>query len=216
MTVSTVIADRPSVPVPPGIFDPIQAEHRRRSVPLLLDAGEEIYSPGQRSDRLYRVKSGAVRIYRLLANGRRQISAFHFPGEIFGFDTDSTHHFFADAILDTELEIFLLTNNAGFDKAMMESALRCLVRSQEHLLVVGRQVAMERVAAFLIDMIKRQGRPDRVDLPMSRADIADYLGLTIETVSRIFTKLRMQGLIGLDEIRKVRILKMNALQVLAD
>ena len=194
---------------------PPLGEHPRRSFTSGFDAGEEIYAPGQRSDRLYRVSQGAVRIYRLLANGRRQISSFHFPGEIFGFDTDSTHHFFADAILDTELEVFPLTSNGGFDKAMMESALRCLVRTQEHLLVVGRQVAMERVAAFLIDMTKRQGRTDRLDLPMTRADIADYLGLTIETVSRIFTRLRLQGMIELIDTRKVRILRMPALETLA-
>lgn len=194
---------------------PPASDHPRRSFTLTFDAGEEIYAPGQRSDRLYRVVHGAVRIYRLLANGRRQISAFHFPGEIFGFDTDSTHHFFADAILDSELEIFPLISNAGFDRAMMESALRCLVRTQEHLLVVGRQVAVERVAAFMIDMTKRQGKADRLDLPMTRADIADYLGLTIETVSRIFTRLRQERMIELDDTRKVRILRMQALEALA-
>lgn len=204
-----------AVPAPMRSTHAPASDHPRRSFTLSFDAGEEIYAPGQRSDRLYRVSHGAVRIYRLLANGRRQISAFQFPGEIFGFDTDSTHHFFADAILDSELEVFPLASNGGFDRAMMESALRCLVRTQEHLLVVGRQVAVERVAAFMIDMTKRQGKEDRLDLPMTRADIADYLGLTIETVSRIFTRLRQERMIELDDTRKVRILRMQALEALA-
>jgi CRP/FNR family nitrogen fixation transcriptional regulator len=90
-------------------------------------------------------------------------------------------------------------------------ALRTLSRAQRHLLVVGRQNAIERVAAFLLDMAERQGGLDRIDLPMSRGDIADYLGLTVETVSRIFTKLRAKGIIRLDGAREIEIVRWQAL-----
>jgi CRP/FNR family nitrogen fixation transcriptional regulator len=90
-------------------------------------------------------------------------------------------------------------------------ALKGLVRAQEHLLVLGRQNALERVAAFLADMAERQGGLRQVELPMSRNDIADYLGLTIETVSRVFTRLKHDGVIRLPSLRSVEIVKRQAL-----
>lgn len=183
--------------------------------PLLLTAGEEVYAQGERADRLYRVEFGAVRIYRLLADGRRQISAFHLPGEVFGFETDGTHHFFADAVAATGLRTLPRPVAGGLSAEIMDSMVRCLVRTQEHLLVVGRQNAVERIAAFLLDMAERQGGLQQFDLPMSRADIGDYLGLTIETVSRVISRLRAQGAIELVSLRSLKILKPASLMALS-
>lgn len=183
--------------------------------PLLFSAGAEIYAQGERAKGLYRVEFGAVRLYRLLVDGRRQISSFYLPGEIFGFEVDDTHHFFAEAVCATGLRPLPRAPAAELDAEIMGSALRCLVRSQQHLLVVGRQSAIERVAAFLVDMAERQGDLDQVDLPMSRADIGDYLGLTIETVSRIISKLRSQGIVRLQSLRTLHILKPRALKTMA-
>lgn len=181
----------------------------------LFPAGTEIYAQGEKSGGLYKVEFGAIRIYRLLADGRRQISAFHLAGEIFGFEADNTHHFFAEAICATGIRASrTVSRQDEFAVELLPVALQGLVRAQEHLLVLGRQSAIERVAAFLTDMSERQGGLHRIELPMSRMDIADYLGLTIETVSRVFTKLRQKGVIRLPGLRSVEIAKWQALQAM--
>ena len=183
---------------------------------LFFAAGSEIYGQGEQAGSLYQVEFGAVRVYRLLADGRRQISAFHLAGETFGFEADSTHHFFAEAIVGTGIHAFCLSAVADFSRELLPLALRGMTRAQEHLLVLGRQNAIERVAAFLVDMAERQGGLNEVELPMSRQDIGDYLGLTIETVSRIFSKLRGKGIIKLRGLRTVEITKLGTLETMCE
>jgi CRP/FNR family nitrogen fixation transcriptional regulator len=183
---------------------------------VLFPAGTEIYAQGEKSDSLYRIEFGAIRIYRLLADGRRQISAFHLAGEIFGFEADRTHHFFAEAMCATGVRALRTAFRQNeFASELLPVALQDLVRAQEHLLVLGRQNAVERVAAFLVDMSERQGGLRTIELPMSRTDIADYLGLTIETISRVFSKLRQKGVLRLPSLRGVEIVKWQALQDMA-
>jgi len=179
-------------------------------------AGAEIYVQGEKATALYQVEFGAVRVYRLLSDGRRQISAFHLAGEVFGFEADGTHHFFAEAIGATGVRVLRLAANADLSHKLLPLALQGLVRAQEHLLVLGRQHAVERVAAFLVDMADRQGGLDHFELPMSRIDIADYLGLTIETVSRVFTKLKERGIVRLPGLRSVVVVKKPALRDLSE
>lgn len=176
--------------------------------------GAEIYAQGETCAGLYRIEFGAVRVYRLLADGRRQISAFHLAGETFGFEAGSVHHFFAEAICATGIRI-LRGSKHDLPDRLLPLALESLVRAQEHLLVLGRHNAVERIAAFLTDMAERQGGLQQVELPMSRADIGDYLGLTIETVSRVLSKLKQKGIIRLPSLRSVEILKWKALHDLA-
>lgn len=179
--------------------------------PVFVPAGAGIYAQGEKSDRLYRVEFGAVRVYRLFADGRRQISAFHLCGEVFGFEAHATHHFFAEAICATGIRML----HASPADELLPVALQGLARAQAHLLLLGRQNAAERVAAFLIEMSERQGGLDRIELPMSRTDIADYLGLTIETVSRVLSKLRRKGIIRLPALRSVEIAKRTTLEDMA-
>ncbi|RUM95971.1 cyclic nucleotide-binding domain-containing protein [Pseudaminobacter arsenicus] len=180
-------------------------------------AGAEIYAQGERSDSHYKIEFGAVRVYRLLADGRRQISAFHFAGEVFGFEADAIHHFFAEAICATNIRVLRTSSRQNeLSGELLSMALQSLVRAQEHLLVLGRQNAMERVAAFLTEMSERQDDLGNIELPMSRMDIADYLGLTIETVSRVFSRLRQQGVIRLTGLRTVEVMKWQALQHMID
>ncbi|GLQ76736.1 transcriptional regulator [Mesorhizobium huakuii] len=179
-------------------------------------AGSEIYAQGEKAGAFYQVEFGAVRIYRLLADGRRQISAFHLAGETFGFEAGATHHFFAEAINATGVRVFRLNAGADMSHQLLPLALKGLTRAQEHLLVLGRQNAIERVAAFLVDMVERQGGLRQVELPMSRMDIGDYLGLTIETVSRVFTRLKDKGVIRLLNLRSVEILKQDVLQTMGE
>lgn len=179
-------------------------------------AGAEIYGQDETARSIYRVEFGAVRIYRLLADGRRQISAFHLPGEIFGFEADARHHFFAEAISNTGVRRFPLATSASIAGELLPLALRSLLRAQDHLLVLGRQSACERVATFLVELAERQAGLNQIELPMSRMDIGDYLGLTIETVSRVFSKLKEKGIIRLPSLRSVEILKWDALRTMSE
>jgi CRP/FNR family transcriptional regulator, nitrogen fixation regulation protein len=174
-------------------------------------SGSEIYGQGEAAGPVYQVEFGAVRVYRLLPDGRRQISAFHLPGEAFGFESSSVHHFFAEAIVATGLRAYRQTAGIDMARELLPLALHSLTRAQEHLLVLGRQHAIERMAVFLADMAERQGGTGHIDLPMPRADIGDYLGLTIETVSRVLTKLRAKGIIRLTGMRSIEICKRDAL-----
>ncbi|TIT81046.1 MAG: transcriptional regulator, partial [Mesorhizobium sp.] len=107
---------------------------------------------------------------------------------------------------------------SGMDvsRQLLPLALKGLTRAQEHLLVLGRQNAIERVAAFLVEMSDRQGGLRQVELPMSRIDIGDYLGLTIETVSRVFTRLKEKGVIRLLSLRSIEILKRDTLLAMGE
>ncbi|PBB23090.1 MULTISPECIES: helix-turn-helix domain-containing protein [unclassified Mesorhizobium] len=199
---------QPSLPAPldSGPVQPVS----------FFPAGSEIYAQGGKAGAFYQVEFGAVRIYRLLADGRRQISAFHLAGETFGFEAGTTHHFFAEAINATCVRVFRFNAGADMSHQLLPLALKGLTRAQEHLLVLGRQNAIERVAAFLVDMVERQGGLRQVELPMSRMDIGDYLGLTIETVSRVFTRLKDKGVIRLLNLRSVEILKQDVLRTMGE
>lgn len=210
-TTSRIALPSSSQPNLPEAFEPALLQ------PLsFFSAGAEIYAQGERAGSLYQVEFGAVRIYRLLADGRRQISAFHLAGETFGFEAGTTHHFFAEAINATGVRVFRCVAGADSSRQLLPLALKGLTRAQEHLLVLGRQNAIERVAAFLVDMAERQGGLRQVELPMSRMDIGDYLGLTIETVSRVFSRLKDKGVIRLLNLRSIEIVKQDVLQTMSE
>lgn len=180
----------------------------------VYSSNAEIYAQGSRAVALYQVESGTVRIFRLLADGRRQISAFHVAGEVFGFEAGTTHRFFAEAVSRCRIRVYQRPIIADLHSAILPAALDALVRTQEHLIVIGRQCATERVAAFLLDLMERQGGQGQVELAMSRTDIADYLGLTIETVSRAFSKFKEAGFIHLKNARAVDVTDAGALREL--
>ena len=182
----------------------------------LFSAGSEIYAQGEKAGDLYLIEFGAVRVYRLLADGRRQISSFHLAGEVFGFEAGGTHHFFAEAIGASGIRTIRAGHGADRSHELLPLVLQGLVKAQEHLLVLGRQHAAERVAAFLLDMAARQGDLEEFDLPMSRGDVADYLGLTIETVSRVFSRMKDKGIVRLPSLRRVCILKWDTLRAMSE
>lgn len=204
-----------------------QGAFSRASVPLpvpgsrlqpaaLYGAGAEIYGQGQNAGNIFQVEFGAVRVYRLLADGRRQISAFYFAGEVFGFESDTHHHFFAEALCATGIRTVLELSGTDLSQQLLPLVLKSFARSQEHLLVLGRQNAAEKVAAFLLEMAERQRGLETFDLPMSRLDIGDYLGMSIETVSRVLTSFRSKGIIRLRSQRTVEILKTDALHWMSE
>jgi CRP/FNR family nitrogen fixation transcriptional regulator len=179
-------------------------------VRMTYGRNEEIFGEGEPAACVYRVIKGVVRTYRILSDGRRQVAEFFLPGDVFGMEAIGDHRTSAEAVI--ECEVVSIRRSQLGEKAMSDSAtghklwsltLHHLRRSEEHMLVLGRKNACERLAWFLIDMSERIPAPDRVDLPMSRQDIADYLGLTIETVSRTMTQLQDDGLITLPSCRHV-------------
>jgi len=173
--------------------------------------GAEIYAEGEKALNIYQVEFGAVRAYRLLSDGRRQITAFYLSGEVFGLEADANHQFFAEAITGTNIRLLPRAKLGDISQDLFSLTLRALTRAQEHLLVLGRQTAAERVAAFLLDLADRQGGSEQIEMPMSRMDVGDYLGLTIETVSRVFSRLKDKEIIKLPTLRSAQIVNRNAL-----
>jgi CRP/FNR family transcriptional regulator, nitrogen fixation regulation protein len=162
----------------------------------------EIYGDGEPADYVYQVKTGAVRSYKLLSDGRRQINAFHLLGDVFGLENGTTHRFTTEAVVDTTLLLIkrrileLVAENDAIITGNLLRMFACdLARTENHLLLLGRQTALERVGAFLVEMDKRLNADDVMTLPMVRRDIADYLGLTVETVSRALAELYRAGLL---------------------
>ncbi|KMO41785.1 transcriptional regulator [Methylobacterium tarhaniae] len=168
--------------------------------PATYGREEEIFGEGEEAERVYRVMQGAVRTHKVLSDGRRQITGFHLPGDLFGFEPGETHRHTAEALSGTRLLIFkrrqverMATRRAEVACQLWGLATRSLRHAQDHMLLLGRRSALERVAAFLLDVDQRLGGTGTFDLPMTRRDIADYLGLTIETVSRTITQLEGEG-----------------------
>ena len=182
-----------------------------------FEAEEEIYAEGDRAAHFYKVVSGAVRTYRLLSDGRRQIDGFHLPGDIFGLEAGAERRTGADALTDTTLAAFrrgdreALTGGAGaLAQEVVAAMLRALERAQDHMMLLGRKSARERVASFLLGLAERAGTDGGIALPMSRTDIADHLGLTIESVSRTLTQLERDGVIALPAHRRTVLLRDKA------
>jgi CRP/FNR family transcriptional regulator, nitrogen fixation regulation protein len=169
----------------------------------------EIYGEGEPATYVYKLISGTVRTSKVLSDGRRQIGAFYHPGEIFGIEAADDHTFCAEAITDATV---LVIKRSALDAAaqcdgqvareLWSATARELARAQNHLLLLI-QTAKERVAGFLLEMADREPGSSAVELPMSRQDIADYLGLTIETVSRTLTQLEIKAAIELPRSRHI-------------
>lgn len=175
-----------------------------------FERNSEIFGEDEPAEYIYRVVSGAVRTMRFSSDGRRQIMAFHLPGDIFGIETGEKHTLTAEAVTTSEIVLVrrsLLERAADEDaraaRLWLELTSRHLRNAHDHALILGRKGASERVAAFLLRFADRFTRGQELDLPMSRSDIADYLGLTIETVSRAFTEMERQRAIALPTSRHV-------------
>lgn len=165
--------------------------------------GTEIYGEKEPADYVYQVRMGAVRSHKLLSDGRRQIGAFHLAGDIFGLENGGQHRFTAEAIVDTGVRLIkrhslevVAENDAVVAKNLLSMTTDNLQHAEDHMLLLGRKTSLERVAAFLIEMDQRLSAAGVMALPMSRRDIADYLGLTLETVSRAISHLHGLGILG--------------------
>jgi CRP/FNR family nitrogen fixation transcriptional regulator len=181
--------------------------------------GCEIFAEGDSTDLVYKVVSGAARSVRLLADGRRQITHFYLPGDIFGVEFGAERRAGAEALSDAVVIVVRRSSVACEPDQTMRlwrHAIVELQRSEDHVLTLGRRSATERLASFMIDLADRIGADDEVELPMSRQDIADYLGLTIETVSRTLTQLQADRLVRLHGCRRVGFPDREALEELCE
>ncbi|MFY0610582.1 MAG: helix-turn-helix domain-containing protein [Hyphomicrobiaceae bacterium] len=193
----------------------------------IIERKENVFTEGDDVTHIYRVEAVHVCIYRMLADGRRQIVGFAFPGDFIGLGAVGHHTTNAEATERTRLQSLPVSDlhrvvrdspQLGLDlyAALSEE----LASTRELLISIGQKTAQERVAGFLLLLSKRNVRrgedPDTIVLPMTRTDIADYLGLTIETVSRTMTKLRMNGLIDIEQCIIVTIQDHEALNDVAE
>ena len=177
-------------------------------VPMLFKRNNEVYGQGEPCDYLYRVVKGAVRSYRILADGRRKIGAFYLPDDLFGLDAGKAHGFSAEAITETRLLVIkrrsllaLAQRDSEVARELWSLTERELARALEHAVLLSKS-AQERMAGFVLEMAARSAG-ETIDLPMPRQDIADYLGLTIETVSRTLTSLEQQAAIELPNCHRI-------------
>jgi CRP/FNR family nitrogen fixation transcriptional regulator len=182
-------------------------QHSRPSVSGIrraFDRGEEIFAEGEPCSVFYKVVSGTVRTGKLLADGRRQIDTFHFPGDVFGLESGESHRFTAEAVDKVVVIAYrrgnfggLVQSDPAFGEQLMISMLSSLDRAHDHMVLLGRKTAVEKMATFLLEIAARRANAERAELSMQRTDIADHLGLTIETVSRTLTQMVRDGLIRL-------------------
>jgi len=178
----------------------------------------EIYGENEPADYLYKIVSGTVRTYTVLVDGRRQIGAFYLSGDMFGLETGNEHAFSAEAISDCKIIVIkrsavlaLAARDNEVARQMWDLTARELHRVQEHSLVLIKS-AEERVAGFLLEMAERGAGGGAVELPMSRQDIADYLGLTIETISRTLKHLEDAAAIEVAKRRRILLRNRSALR----
>ena len=184
---------------------------------------EEIFAEGDAAGCWFKVISGTVRICKLLVDGRRHIAEFFFAGDCFGLENTAERLFSAEAVGDVIVMRYprlaterLIDDNPALARGLRDMTLRDLANAQMRMLVLGRMSAPERVANFLLDMLERRDATRALDLPMSRNDIADYLGLTIETVCRIMSAFKRAGAIDMPAPHRIEIRDRAALAAFSD
>jgi len=212
---------RPAVrdvrPVSPVASHSLSSQIELMGAAMPFGRNAEIYGENERADYLYKVISGSVRTYKVLNDGRRQIGAFYLPGDLFGLEIGNEHSFSAEAITDCKILVIkrsalvaLAAHDGGVAHKLWTMTAGELQRAQSHIMLLIK-TAQERVAGFLLEMSARASAGNEVELPMSRQDIADYLGLTIETVSRTLTQLENAAAIAVPSSRRIVLRNRGAL-----
>jgi len=183
----------------------------------------EIYAEGDRADCWFKVVSGTVRICKLMADGRRHVAEFFCAGDCFGLDGEGERAFAAEAVGDVIVMRFnrtaterLVDERPELARRMCNMTLRNLAHVQTRLLLLGRMTAPERVASFLLELAERRDVRRALDVPMLRNHIADYLGLTIETVCRVLSAMTRDGTIAIPNPHCIEICDRGALEAVVD
>ncbi|SFS83673.1 helix-turn-helix domain-containing protein [Brevundimonas viscosa] len=185
----------------------------------IIAAGRELFRQSEPSYKVFRVRAGAVATYRLFSDGRRQVMSFYLPGDFVGMEAGVEYGATAVALTQATVDVMrrselsdLASSDPRLSRALWQVSLRAFHRSEEHALVLARHGAVERVVAFLVDFAARTRAGSAFELPMTRQDLADYLGLTIHTVSRTLSQLEASGLIEARSSRVVRLLQPESLE----
>lgn len=212
-----------------SICGAIEPEHLNKLDSIVvhkkLAPGETLFFEGDRSDSLYILTEGCVRLSKMLADGRRQITGFLFPSDFLGLALRERYAYSAEAVDPVALCRYpknrlesLLDQFPAMERRLLAVASNELAAAQDQMLLLGRKTALERVATFLLILMRRmqlKGRADAVSLPMTRTDIGDYLGLTIETVSRSLTRLKRDRVVRFVTAQDLQIVDPKALAKLA-
>jgi CRP/FNR family nitrogen fixation transcriptional regulator len=200
--------------------NPLVEAIRMMGATMSFPSGTEIFGEGEKADYAYQVVSGVVRTYKVLSDGRRQVGGFYLPGDVFGLEFRDEHTFSAEAITDTKVVVIKRSmlmvaagRDTGVSRDLMALTGRELRRVQNRVLLLVKS-AEQRVAHFLLEMAERARSGNVVELPMVRQDIADYLGLTVETVSRTLSSLANAAAIQVSTPRRVVLRNRSALQLL--
>lgn len=209
----------------------LDPEELRRLAEILqtirVDASHTIFAEGESADALYNVTSGTVKLYKLLPDGRRQITGFLMTGDFLGLAVNESYAYTAETVTSSSVCKFprrkmdaLMDEFPKMQRRLFSMASNELAAAQDQMLLLGRKTAKEKICSFLLMLSQRAARrghkENPVYVPMSRADIADYLGLTTETVSRTFTQLKTAGTISLQEGNKVMIADLDAIYDMAE
>jgi CRP/FNR family transcriptional regulator, nitrogen fixation regulation protein len=202
---------RPANASHPGVVnaDSLGQSMQLMGATMAYPRNSEIFGENEPADYLYKVVSGSVRTYKILSDGRRQVGGFYLPGDIFGLEFADEHTLSAEAITDAKVLVIkrsaltaLARHDASVAQQLFNLTGRELHRVQDRILLLIKS-AQERVASFLLEMSERASQNNTIELPMSRQDIADYLGLTIETVSRTLSSLETAAAIEVSTSRRI-------------
>lgn len=190
-----------------------------------LKPGQVLFAEGDDAEEVFEVVKGIVKLYRLLPDGRRQIVGFVSRQHLVGFDNGDSYLYTAEAVTSVSVSRYrrnqfdrLVDEVPGFARRILAARCQELHSAQDQMLLLGRKTAIERIASFLLLLCEMQSSAQvdgSVEVPMTRCDIADYLGLTIETVSRSLTKLRLEQIIALPTATHIEIKDRERLEELA-
>jgi CRP-like cAMP-binding protein len=187
-----------------------------------LEPGKHLFHQGDNDRNIYKIESGHLRLYHIVSDGRRQIISFRFAGDLLGIEAEAERHYGAEAV--TSVKVRSLDWNSVYRRIRKEPALApqlvsllSLELENARAQIAGlRRTAIEKIAAFILELHRRQGESGTVEIPFSRSDMADFLCLTVETVSRNLTKLRTRRIVELQRLHSLVILDLDSLQTLAD
>ena len=187
---------------------------------MAIRRGKEIYSEGATADHCYKIISGSVRLVKLMSDGHRQICEFLVAGDLFGFEGEDERYFSAEAVNDCVLVRYnrrsvdtLIGEDMAFARHMRRLTSKGLEGAYKRMVLLCHKTAHERVAWFLLELAARTANDnDCIQLPMTRGDIADYLGMVIETVSRTLTQLKESGVIAMQSVNRIKLVDRDALE----
>ena len=204
------------------------ATFKRLGWTMRAKAGQTVFHEGDPATRVFTLTRGAMKLYRLLPDGRRQVVGFMFPGDFLGITVEDEHAFSVEALEDSHLCWFprsrfgeFVGDHVDMERGLYRRAAHELRVAQQQMVLLGRKTAEERLSSFLLDLLRRAERGGAeagnvVHLPMSRADIADYLGLTKETVSRVLGVLKNKRVVRLRALDRIEILDRDRLTAIAE